>query len=66
MKNGEFVSDEEALEFTDKNNIFFLHLSNSEKYETGLKNIIYFIINKYVANKILKYKIIIISSNTNI
>ena len=32
VKNGEFVSDEEALEFADKNNIFFLNLSNSEKH----------------------------------
>ena len=37
LKNNDnkiIVSDEEALEFADSNNIYFTHLSNFEKYET--------------------------------
>ena len=38
-KNDDIVSDEEALEFADNNNIIFAHLSNFEKYETGINEL---------------------------
>ena len=31
-----FVSDEEALEFADSNNLYFFHFTSFEKYESGL------------------------------
>ena len=39
-KNENFVTDEEALEFADKHNILFFHISNFEKYETGIKELL--------------------------
>ena len=42
------VSDEEALEFADLNNIYFLHLSSFEKYENGVNELI-----KFVSKKLL-------------
>ena len=48
--NMDIVSDEEVLEYIDNknnnNNIFFFHLSNYEKYETGINNLLEFIIIK--------------------
>ena len=35
----DFVCDEEALEFSTNNNIIFSHISNFEKYETGIKEL---------------------------
>ena len=34
--NNDIVCDEEALEFANKNDIIFTHLSSFEKYETGI------------------------------
>ena len=47
----DFVSDEEALEFSDKNNIYFFHMNVFEKYESGINNIIEFILIQYLKNK---------------
>ena len=46
------VSDEEALEYADKNNLLFFHLSIFEKYETGIKELINSVLKYY--NKILQ------------
>ena len=43
----DIVKDEEALEFAEKNNLYFFHLSFFEKYETGIEQLIKFIINEY-------------------
>ena len=40
------VSDEEALEFADKNNFIFQHISSVEKYENGIKNLLELILDK--------------------
>ena len=56
--NKDKVSDEEVLEFINSkninNNIFFFHLSNYEKYESGINNLLEFIIIKSL-EKNLKY-----------
>ena len=48
----DFVSDEEALEFSDKNNIYFFHMNAFEKYESesGINNIIELILIQYFKN----------------
>ena len=50
--NIDIVSDEEVLEYiNNKNindNIFFFHLSNYEKYESGINNLLEFIIIKSI------------------
>ena len=51
VKDKEYVSDEEVLEFADKNNIFFTHMSSYEKYETGIENLIYLILNEFCKYK---------------
>ena len=46
--NKNIVSDEEALEFADLNNLYFEHFSNFEKNEDAdefLKNILKYFIN---------------------
>ena len=48
----DFISDEKVLEYADKNNIFFKHLSIFEKYDTGINNIIEFILNKYIQRNV--------------
>ena len=45
--NNDIVCDEEALEFTDKNDIIFAHLSSFEKYETGINELFREIFLKY-------------------
>ena len=47
----DYVSDEEALEFASKNNIIFAHISNKEKYETGIKELFTIIFNEIALNK---------------
>ena len=44
--NNDIVSDEEALEFANNNNIIFAHLSNFEKYEIGTNELFLKIIQK--------------------
>ena len=50
--NIDIVSDEVVFEYINKknvnNNIFFFHLSNYEKYETGINNLLEFIIIKSI------------------
>ena len=45
--NNDIVSDEEALEFANKNDIIFAHLSLFEKYETGINELLGKIFLKY-------------------
>ena len=45
-ENNAIVSDEEALEFANNNNIIFAHLSNFEKCETGINELFLKIILK--------------------
>ena len=47
-ENNDIVSDEEALEFANNNNIIFAHLSNFEKYETGINELLGEIFSKYL------------------
>ena len=47
-ENNDIVSDEEALEFANNNNIIFAHLSNFEKYETGTNELLREIFSKYL------------------
>ena len=46
--NIDFISDEKALEYADKNKLLFFHLSNYEKYETGFNQLIETILNEYL------------------
>ena len=45
------ISDEEALEFADKNNMMLFHLSLHEKNETGIKELLETVLNKYFKTK---------------
>ena len=44
----DFVTDEEALEYSDKNKMYFAHIATYEKYETGINELIEFIVKEYV------------------
>ena len=46
--NNDIVSDEEVLEFANNNIIIFAHLSNFEKYETGINELLGEIYSKYL------------------
>ena len=48
----DLISDEEALEYADKNNIYFTHISSIEKNETGIKELLYTVLIKYISNEI--------------
>ena len=50
-ENNEIVSDEEALEFADKNNLIFTHISPFEKYGTGLDDLFDIIFKEYHLRK---------------
>ena len=45
------ISDEEALEFADENNMLFFHLSLHEKNETGVKELFETVLNEYFRRK---------------
>ena len=45
------ISDEEALEFADENNMLFFHLSLHEKNETGVKELFETVLNEYFKRK---------------
>ena len=48
-----FISDEEALEFTEKNNLLFFHISSFEKNESWIKELFSLSLEKYIKkNKI--------------
>ena len=49
--NKNIVSEEEALEYADKNNLVFCHLSNKVEYEKGINEIFSKILNLYLKNK---------------
>ena len=44
-EKNDIVTDEEALEFADENNIYFFHIGILEKYETGINDLFEFILN---------------------
>ena len=46
--NSDIISDEEVLEFADENNMIFKHISNLEKYETGIDELFNEIISEYL------------------
>ena len=48
VHNMDIVSDEEALEYADKNKLYFSHLSNFVKYETGINQIFELALNEYL------------------
>ena len=45
------ISDEEAIEFADSNNMLFFHLSLHEKNETGIKELFENVLNEYFKRK---------------
>ena len=47
----EEISDEEAIEFADSNNMLFFHLSLHEKNETGIKELFENVLNEYFKRK---------------
>ena len=47
-ENIDFVSDEEAMEYADKNNMIFLHISSFEKYDNGIENLLNLILKLYL------------------
>ena len=50
-ENNEIISDEEALEFADKNNLIFTHISPLEKYGNGLDDLFDIIFKEYHLRK---------------
>ena len=46
--NKNIVSDEEALEFADLNNLYFAHLSIFEKNETGINELLKIALKNYI------------------
>ena len=47
-KINDFVSDEEAIEYADKNNMIFLHISSFEKNDNGFENLLNLITKQYL------------------
>ena len=52
--NKKFVPDEEVLEFTDNNEIIFVHISSFEKYNSGIKKLFELIFDKLIENGLFK------------
>ena len=50
-KTKNIVRDEEVLEYAEKNDILFSHISIFDKYENGINELFIKIINKYIKNK---------------
>ena len=46
--NIDFINDEKALEYVDNNKLLFCHLSNYEKYETDINQLIETFLNEYL------------------
>ena len=42
------VTDEEALEYAEKNNLHFFHIGIFEKYETGIIDLMKFVVYEYI------------------
>ena len=53
-KKNKIVSDEEALEFADTNNLIFTHISSFENYGNGIDNLFDLILKEYNLN--IRYK----------
>ena len=49
-QNKDFVSNEEAMEYADKNNIFVLYISSFEKYNNGINNLLNYVLKQYLLN----------------
>ena len=50
-KNDDIITDEEALEFADENNILYSHLSILEKYSNGINELFEKVIKEYIKVK---------------
>ena len=50
-KTKNIVRDEEVLEYAEKNDILFSHISIFDKYEDGINELFIKILNKYIKNK---------------
>ena len=50
-KTKNIVRDEEVLEYAEKNDILFSHISIFDKYEDGINELLIKILNKYIQNK---------------
>ena len=50
-KIDDFVSDEEALEFADKNNMKFAHVSSLDKYGNGILELFSLVLNQILINE---------------
>ena len=46
-EKNDFISDEEALKFTEKKNLFFAHVSSFEKNENGIKEVFELFLKEY-------------------
>ena len=46
--NNDYVSDEEAMEYADKNNMLFAHISSFEKYDNGIEKLLNLIVIEYL------------------
>ena len=42
------ATDEEALEYAEKNNLHFFHIGIFEKYETGIIDLMKFVVYEYI------------------
>ena len=47
-EDDEYVSDEEAMEYADKNNMLFAHISSFEKYDNGIEKLLNLILIEYL------------------
>ena len=47
----DIVTDEEALEYAEKNNLHFFHTGIFEKYETGIIDLMKFVLYEYIKRK---------------
>ena len=47
-QNNDYVSDEEAMEYADKNNMLFTHISSFEKYDNGIEQLLNLILIEYL------------------
>ena len=44
----DIVTDEEAIEYAEKNNLHFFHIGIFEKYETGIIDLMKFVVYEYI------------------
>jgi len=48
IKNDDFISDEEVLEYADKNRVSYAHLSSFEKYDNGIDYLLNLIVPQLI------------------